>query len=168
MKYRLTFLAGVLACFFGSLLAGCDQLINYSEHQVVFEDNLYLQGTTSSEGFVNLMDYQFWRDNKSRIHEITEVRIEYRVTRNDSPTDIEAFFFFGESFPDIYLGSAALRQGQTTSSLVTLSLLPSQSQLIDLILKKDAFWYSVQGNSDTADVDFEPVRVTISGTFDIP
>ena len=43
----------------------------------------------------------------------------------------------------------------------------SYYQLIDLILRNDAFWYSIQGNTDQADVDFEPVRVTIYGTFNL-
>jgi hypothetical protein len=48
-----------------------------------------------------------------------------------------------------------------------LTLDSSYYQLIDRIMQKDAFWYSIQGNTDQADVDFEPVRVTINGTFNL-
>jgi len=113
------------------------------------------------------MDFEFWANNKDRIDEITSVVIEYRITRNGSPTDLTASFYFGEYVPNVYLGSAQIAQGMTTPGLVTLTLEDSQYQLIDLIMAKDAFWYSIQGNSETADVDFEPVRVTVYGTFDI-
>ena len=43
----------------------------------------------------------------------------------------------------------------------------SYYKMVDLIMKKDAFWYSIRGNTAAADVDFEPVRIIIIGTFDV-
>ena len=39
-------------------------------------------------------------------------------------------------------------------------------QLIDLIMTKDAFWYAIQGSTENADVDIEPIRITVYGTFE--
>ncbi|MBN2385023.1 hypothetical protein JXQ70_19280 [bacterium] len=163
-QHLILVLVIAIATFFS---VSCDRMTELSEHQVVFEEDLYLQGTTSAEGFLDLNTEPFWVENKDRIEEITGVTIEYHITRNGSPTDLTANFYFGEYVPNVYLGSAYIAQGATTSGLVTLPLEASQYDLIDLIMTKEAFWYSVQGNSDTADVDFEPVRVTITGTFDI-
>ncbi len=149
---------------------GCDFMDLFeklTEHEIIIEEDAYLRGTTSASGFVNLLDYEVWNENKERIKEITELKVEYRVTRNGSPTDIAVNFYFGENEPNIFLGSAELPQGQTNPDLVNLPLQESYHQLIELIMLKDAFWYSVQGNSENADVDFEPVRITVQGTFDI-
>ena len=146
---------------------GCDLFEKLTEHEVIIEDNMYLRGTTSAQGFANLMNYGVWRDNKDRIKEVTEVIVEYKVTRNDTPSDITVNFYFGEHTPTSLLGTAALAQGETHSELVTLPLLDSQHQLYDLILRQGAFYYSIQGNTDAADVDFEPVRITVRGTFEI-
>jgi len=164
-KHNLViFLVFILAVFVNQ---GCDLIKKLTEHEVIVENNMYLQGTTSSQGYVNLMDYGLWRDNKDRIEEVTEVIVEYKVTRNGTPSDITVNFYFGEFSPNILLGSATLAQGETHSALVTLPLNNNQPQLFDLILRKDAFWYSIQGNTDAADVDFEPVRITVRGTFEI-
>jgi hypothetical protein len=146
---------------------GCDMVKKLTEHEIIVEDNMYLRGTTSSQGHVNLMDYGLWRDNKDKIKEVTEVIVEYKVTRNGTPSDITVNFYFGEFSPTTLLGSASLAQGETHSSLVTFPLNDTQHQLYDLILRKDAFWFSIQGNTDAADVDFEPVRITVRGTFEI-
>jgi len=145
----------------------CDLIEKVTEHEVIIEENMYLRGTTSASGFVNLMEYAIWRDNKDRIKEVTEVIVEYKVTRNGTPTDITVNFYYGEYNPTILVGTATLQQGETHSSLVTLPLLDTQYQMYDLILRKGAFWYSIQGNTDSADVDFEPVRITVRGTFEI-
>lgn len=151
----------------GLVSVACDQLSSFSKHEVVFEDNILLEGRTSSEGYVNLMDYSFWRNNRDRIEEITGVTVQYQVTQNQTPADLTASFYFGEYYPSVYLGSASLGAMQTTGML-TLSISGSYTQLADLIMEKDAFWYAVQGNVDNAYVYFEPVRITITGTFDIP
>lgn len=157
----LTFILAVFAN------PGCDLVKKLTEHEIIVENNMYLQGTTSSEGFVNLMDYGLWRDNKDKITEVTEVIVEYKVTRNGTPSDITVKFYFGEFSPTTLLGSTTLAQDETHSSFVTLPLNSNQNQLFDLILRKDAFWYSIQGNTDAADADFEPVRITVRGTFEI-
>jgi hypothetical protein len=162
--FLVIFLTFILAVFANQ---GCDLIEELVENEIIFEENLSLRGTTSSQGFVNLMDYGLWRDNKDRIEEVTEVIVEYKVTRNETPSDITVSFYFGEFSPTTLLGSVTLAQGETHSSLVTLLLNDKLSQLFDLILRKDAFWYSVQGNTDAADVDFEPVRITVRGTFEI-
>ncbi len=146
---------------------GCDLVKKLTEHEVIVEDDMYLRGTTSSEGFVNLMDYGLWRDNKDKIKEVTEVIVEYKVTRNGTSSDITVNFYFGEFSPTTLLGTATLAQGETHSNFVTLPLNSNQQQLFDLILRKDAFWYSIQGNTEAADVDFEPVRITVRGSFEI-
>lgn len=157
----LTFILAVFAN------QGCDLVKKLTEHEIIVEDNLYLRGTTSSQGHVNLMDYGLWRDNKDKIKEVTEVIVEYKVARNGTPSDITVNFYFGEFSPTTLLGSASLAQGETHSSFVILPLNDTQHQLYDLILRKDAFWYSIQGNTDAADVDFEPVRITVRGTFEV-
>jgi len=146
---------------------GCDLIDKVTEHEVVFEENMYLQGSTSASGYVNLMDYAVWRNNKDRIKEVTEVIIQYKVTRNGTPTNITVNFYFGEHSATILIGSATLAQGETHSSLVTLPLNNNQYQLYDLALNKGAFWYSIQGNTDAADIDFKPVRITVRGSFEI-
>jgi len=133
----------------------------------VFEDDMYLQGTTSAEGFVDLMDYDFWKDNKYRIEDITDIKLEYIITQNNSPTDVTADFYFGENYPDVYLGTIFIAQGSTNPTFVTVPLESTKWDLINLIMDKDEFWYSVQGNTETADIMFQPVRGTIYGTFDI-
>lgn len=167
MKSKPILTASCVAFFISILTVGCDLIDKLTEHEIVIEENAYLRGTTSAQGFVNLMDYAIWRDNKSRIKEVTEVKIEYRVSRNDSPADVSVNFYFGEDQPNILLGSVFLPQGQTHSDLVPLSLGDSTHQMIDLIMSKDAFWYSAQGTTEASDIDFEPVRITIKGTFDI-
>jgi hypothetical protein len=162
--YLVMFLAFSLAVFVNQ---GCDLIEELVENEIIFEENVYLKGTTSAQGFVNLMDYGLWRDNKDRIEEVTEVIVEYKVTRNGTPSDITVNLYFGEFSPTTLLSSATLAQGETHSSLVTLQLNDKLPQLLDLILRKDAFWYSVQGNTDAADVDFEPVRITVRGTFEV-
>jgi hypothetical protein len=149
------------------LFTGCDLIEKMTVHEIIVEDNAYLRGRTSGEGYVNLMDDQFWKTYKSVIKEITEIKIQYRVTRNDTPTDISVDFYFGENQADVFLGNAFLAKGETHSELMTLEPESSYYQLIDLILRKDAFHYAIQGNTNAAFVDFEPVRITISGTFDI-
>jgi len=149
---------------------GCDFMDLFeklTEHEIIIEEDAYIRGTTSASGFVNLLDYEVWNENKERIKEITELKVEYRVTRNSSPTDISVNFYFGENQPNIFLGSVELPQGQTYSDLQTLPLQETYHQLIELIMLKDAFWYSIQGNTETVDVDFQPVRITVRGTFDI-
>lgn len=164
-KYFLVISAAFILVVFTN--SGCDLIEKLTEHEVIIEDNMYLRGTTSAQGFANLMDYGLWRDNKDRIKEVTEVIVEYKVTRNGTPSDITVNFYFGEYTPNILLGTATLAQGETHSELVTLPLLDSQHQLYDLILRTGAFYYSIQGNTDAADVDFEPVRITVRGTFEI-
>ncbi len=167
-KHILFILLAIAIPFF--TFVGCDFMDLFeklTEHEIIIEENAYLRGTTSASGFINLMDYQVWRENRERIKEITELIIEYKVTRNGSPTDISVNFYFGENQPDIFLGSANLLQGQTHSELVTLPLESSYHQLIELIMLKDSFWYSVLGNTETADIDFSPIRITVRGSFDI-
>lgn len=149
---------------------GCDFMDLFeklTEHEIIIEEDVYIRGTTSASGFVNLMDYAVWKENKERIKEITELIIEYRVARNGSSTDISVNFYFGENQPNIFLGSVDLPQGQTNSELVPLPLEPTYQQLIELIMRDDAFWYSVQGNTENADVDLKPIRIIVRGTFDI-
>lgn len=167
-KYVLFILLAITIPVF--TMVGCDLMDLFeklTEHEIIFQEDAYLRGTTSASGFVNLMDYQAWRDNKERIKEITEVKIEYRVARNESPTDVLVNFYFGESQPNVFLGSTLLPQGQTNSDLIPLPLEQTYHQLIELIMLKDSFWYSVQGNTESADVDFKPLKITVSGTFDI-
>ena len=149
------------------LCVSCEYIEKLTEHEIVAEENAYLRGSTYWAGFMNLLENTEWTNYKSLIEEITQIKVEYRVTRNGTPSDITLQFYFGESSPDTLLGSAFLAQGQTQTELVTLTLENSYHQLIDLIMRKDAFWYSIQGNTDLADVDFEPVRVTINGTFNL-
>jgi len=149
------------------LCVSCEYIEKLTEHEIVAEENAYLRGSTYWAGFMNLLDNTEWTNYKGLIEEITQIKVEYRVTRNGTPSDITLQFYFGESSPDTLLGSAFLAQGQTQTELVTLTLDNSYHQLIDLIMRKDAFWYSIQGNTDQADVDFEPVRVTINGTFNL-
>jgi hypothetical protein len=149
------------------LCVSCEYIEKLTEHEIVAEQNAYLRGSTYWAGFMNLMDNPQWANYKSVIQEITQIKVEYRVTRNGSPSDISINFYFGESSPDTLMGNALLTQGETHSELQTLTLDNSYYQLIDLIMRKDAFWYSIQGNTDQADVDFEPVRVTINGTFNL-
>lgn len=134
-------------------------------HEITFEENAYVRGTTSDAGYVNLLENQDYVANKGSIKEITGVKIQYRVTRNGTPTDITVNFYFGENKADVFLGSAFLAQGETHSEFQNLSMENSYYQMIDLIMRKDAFWYSIQGNTKSADVDIEPVRITIYGTF---
>lgn len=149
------------------MLTGCDLIKSLTKHEIIVEDNAYLRGTTTGEGYVNLMENSDWVAYKSTIKEITIIQIQYRVTRNGTPTDISVDFYFGENKADVFLGNAFLGQGETHSELQNLPMESSYYQLIDLIMRRDAFWYSIQGNTSSADVDFEPVRITISGTFDI-
>jgi len=148
-------------------LTGCDFITKLTEHEIIVEDSAYLRGVTSGEGYVNLMDNQDWRTYKKVIKEVTKIRIQYRVTRNSTPSDISVDFFFGEDSADTFLGNASLSQGETHTELLTLEMESSYYQLVDLIMRKDAFWYSIHGNTAAADVDFEPVRITIFGTFDV-
>lgn len=145
----------------------CEYLEKLTEHEIVAEENAYLRGSTYWAGFMNLMENTEWASYKSLIEEITEIKVEYRVTRNETPSDLSINFYFGENSPDTFLGNAFLAQGQTGTELQTLTLDQSYYQLIDLIMNNDAFWYSIQGSNDQADVDFEPVRVTITGTFNL-
>lgn len=163
-RKRLVLMITVIPLF---LFAGCELIQKMTEHEIVVESSAYLRGGTSGAGFVNLMDDEFWRTYKNVIKEITKITIEYRVTRNGTPTDISIDFFFGENRADIFLGNAFLAQGETHSELRTLQMEGSYYQLVDLVMRKDAFWYTIQGNAGAADVDFEPVRITIFGTFDI-
>ncbi len=149
------------------LFTGCDFIAKLTEHEIVVEDYAYLRGVTSGEGYVNLLENQEWRTYKKVIKEITKISIQYRVTRNSTPSDISVDFFFGEDRADTFLGNASLSQGETNTELLTLEMESSYYQLVDLIMRKDAFWYSIHGNTAAADVDFEPVRITIFGTFDI-
>jgi hypothetical protein len=149
------------------MCVSCEYIEKLTEHEIVAEENAYLRGNTYWAGYINLLENTDWTNYKSLIEEITEVKVEYRVTRNGTPSDITINFYFGETSPDKFLGSAVLTQGVTHTELQILALDNSYFQLIDLILRKDAFWYSIQGNTDQADVDFEPVRVTISGTFNL-
>jgi hypothetical protein len=160
----IPFLVFILAVF---TINGCDMIEKLTDHEVIIEANMYLRGTTSAEGFANLMDYGVWRENKDRIKEVTEVIVEYKVTRNGTQGDISVKFYFGEFSANILLGSVTLAEGEAHSSLVTLPLNSNQPQLFNLILNKNAFWYSIQGNTDAADVDFEPVKITVRGTFEI-
>lgn len=154
----------VLTIFFFS---GCKTEEITIEHEIIFEDNAYVRGTTSGAGYINLMEHQEWVANRSSIREITGVRIQYRVTRNRTPSDVTVVFYFGESRADVYLGNAILAQGETHAELQDLSLESSSTQLIDLIMRNNAFWYSIQGNTTSADVDIEPVKITIYGTFEV-
>jgi hypothetical protein len=149
--------------FFG----GCDIIVSMTAHEIIAEDSAYLRGTTSGAGYINLMENRDWVAYKSSIKEITSIKIEYRVTRNGTTSDISVDFYFGENKADVYLGNAFLAQGETHTELQNLPMEKSYYQLIDLILRNDAFWYSIQGNISSAEVDFEPVRITISGTFDV-
>jgi len=149
------------------LFTGCDLITKFTEHEIVIEDNSYLRGVTSGEDYVNLMDNQYWRTYKKVIKEITKISIQYKVTRNSTPADISVDFFFGEKSADTFLGNASLSQGETHADLFTLEMGNAYYQLVDLIMQKDAFWYSIRGNTAAADVDFEPVRISIFGTFNI-
>ena len=146
---------------------GCDYIEKLTEHEIVAEQNAYLRGNTYWAGFMNLLENEDWNNYKSVIQEITQIKVEYRVTRNGTPSDISIDFYFGENSPDTFLGNAILVQGETHTELQTLILDNSYYQLIDLIMRTDSFWYSIQGSTDLADVDFEPVRVTINGTFNL-
>lgn len=147
--------------------SGCDLITKLTEHEIIVEDNAYLRGSTSGAGFINLLDNADWRTYKAVIEEITKIQIQYRVTRNTMTSDISVDFFFGEDNADTFLGNAFLSKGETHTELHTLEMESSYYQLVDLIMRKDAFWYSIRGNTAAADVDFEPVRITIFGTFDV-
>lgn len=149
------------------LFTGCDLITTLTKHEIVVEDNAYLRGGTSGAGFVNLLDNADWRTYKKLIKEVTKISIQYRVTRNATPSDISVNFFFGEDSTDTFLGNTFLAKGETHTELLTLEMESSYYQLIDLIMRKDSFWYSIHGNTAAADVDFEPVRITIFGTFDV-
>jgi len=147
--------------------SGCDLITKMTEHEIVVEDNAYLRGSTSGAGFINLLDNPDWITYKALTKEITKIQIQYRVTRNTMSSDISVDFFFGEDNADTFLGNAYLAKGETHTELQTLEMESSYYQLVDLIMRKDAFWYSIKGNTAAADVDFEPVRITILGTFDV-
>jgi len=147
--------------------SGCDLITKLTEHEIVVEENAYLRGSTSGAGFVNLMDNADWRTYKAVIKEITKIQLQYRVTRNTMTSDISVDFFFGEDSADTFLGNAYLAKGETYTELQTLEMESSYYQLVDLIMRKDALWYSIRGNTASADVDFEPVRISIFGTFDV-
>ena len=164
-KHRATIFFLLITPLF--LFTGCDLITKLTEHEIVVEDNAYLRGGTSGAGFVNLLDNEDWRTYKKVIKEITKIRIQYRVTRNETPSDISVDFFFGEDSADTFLGNAFLAKGDTQAELHTLEMESSYYQLVDLIMRKDAFWYSIHGNTAAADVDFVPVRISIFGTFDI-
>ena len=149
------------------LFADCDLIEKLTVHEIIVESNAYLRGKTSGAGYVNLMNNQDWAAYKSVIKEITKITIQYRVTRNNTPADLSVDFYFGEDSADIFPGNAFLAQGETHSELQTLQMESTYYQLVDLIMRKDALLYSIQGNANDADVDFEPVRITIYGTFEI-
>lgn len=134
---------------------------------MTFEDNAYIRGTTSGAGYVNLMDHPQWVANRSSIKEVTGVKIQYRVTQNRTPSDVSVVFYFGNNQADVFLTDAFLFQGEIHSDLQNLPVGNSYPQLVDLILRENAFWYRVQGNIPSADVDIEPVRFTIYGTFEV-
>ncbi|MFC2168163.1 hypothetical protein ACFLRW_04190 [Acidobacteriota bacterium] len=148
-------------------VSGCDLITKLTEHEIVVEDNAYLRGKTSGAGFINLMDNADWRTYKKLIKEITKIQIQYRVTRNTSLSDISVNFFFGEDKADTLLGNAYLAKGETQTELHTLEMERSYYELVSLIMRKDSFWYSIRGNTDLANVDFEPVLITVFGTFDV-
>ena len=163
IKVFILFFAEIFIFYF----SGCKSEEITIVHEVTYEDNAYIRGTTSGAGYVNLMEQPQWVANRSSIKEVTNIKVQYRVTRNRTPTDVTLVVYFGKSQADIYLGNVFLAQGETHSELKDLAVGNSYPQLIDLILRDNAFWYSVQGNTSSANVDLEPVRITIYGTFEI-
>ena len=167
MRKKLDFFILMLTVLPIFIFSGCKSEEITIEHEITFEDNAYVRGTTSGAGYINLMEHQEWVANKSSIKEITGIKIQYRVTRNRTPSDVTVVFYFGESRADVFLGNAYLAQGETHSELKNLPVGNSYSQLIDLIMRNNAFWYSIQGNTSSANVDIEPVKITIYGTFEV-
>ena len=46
------------------------------------------------------------------------------------------------------------------NELITVKTIrATYSQLIDLIMRNNAFWYSIQGSTSSVDVDIEPVKI---------
>ena len=137
-KHRATIFFLLITPLF--LFTGCDLITKLTEHEIVVEDNAYLRGGTSGAGFVNLLDNEDWRTYKKVIKEITKIRIQYRVTRNETPSDISVDFFFGEDSADTFLGNAFLAKGDTQAELHTLEMESSYYQLVDLTSSNFNLW----------------------------
>jgi hypothetical protein len=166
LKKQLRAIASINAVLILFFFTSCNLFENGFVNKLIFEKNVYVRGTTSDSGYINLLENQDYLNQKNSSSNISGILAQYRVTRNATLTDIAVNLYFGENQANVFLGSAYIEKGEIHSEFQNLKIESSWPQLVALIMRNDGFWYSAKGNSPNADVDIEPIRITIYGTFE--